>query len=124
MYLLVNHTSRYIECNSVEEKNGNRYLIFDDFVNENKEVLKTYNEVWDGMKKEIKTINGSEYNFIQENDYGKEYMEIKFNSDDNFPLNKPLKFRAMTIIIRSAFEEDGKFYRQVFLDDTLYDLRI
>ena len=75
-------------------------------------------------KNEIKAINGSEYNFIEENDYGKEYMEIKFNSDDNLPSNKPLKFRAMTIIIRSAFEEDGKFYPQVFLDDTLYELRI
>ena len=114
MYLLVNHANRYIECNSVEEKNGNKYLIFDDFVNENKEVLKKYNEVWDGIKNEIKAINGSEYNFIEENDYGKEYMEIKFNSDDNLPSNKPLKFRATTIIIRSAFEEDGKLYPQVF----------
>ena len=124
MYLLVNHANRHIECNSVEEKNGNKYLTFDDFVNENKEVLKKYNEVWGGKENEIKAINGSEYNFIEENDYGKEYMEIKFNSDDNLPSNKPLKFRAMTIIIRSAFEEDGKFYPHVFLDDTLYELRI
>ena len=49
-------------------------------------------------------------------------MKIKFNSDDDLPLNKPLKFNAMTIIIRSAFEEDGKFYPQIFLDDTLYDV--
>ena len=49
-------------------------------------------------------------------------MKIKFNSDDDVPLNKPLKFNAMTIIIRSAFEEDGKFYPQIFLDDTLYDV--
>ena len=40
-------------------------------------------------------------------------MKIKFNSDDDFPLNKPLKLHAMTIIIRFAFEEDGKFYLQV-----------
>ena len=49
-------------------------------------------------------------------------MKIKFNSDDDLPLNKPLKFNAMTIIIRSAFEEDGKFSPQIFLDDTLYDV--
>ena len=49
-------------------------------------------------------------------------MKIKFNSDDDLPLNKPLKFHAMTIIIRSVFEEDGKFYLQLFLDDTLYEL--
>ena len=50
-------------------------------------------------------------------------MKIKFNSDDNLPLNKPLKFHLMTITIRSVFEEDGKLYPQVFLDDTLYELK-
>ena len=30
----------------------------------------------------------------------------------------------MTIIIRSVFEEDGKLYAQVFLDDALYELSI
>ena len=51
---------------------------------------------------------------------GKDFMKIKFNSDDNLPLSKPLKFHSMTIIIRSVFEEDGKLYPQVFLDDALY----
>ena len=46
-------------------------------------------------------------------DYGKDYTKIKFNSDDN-----------MTITIRSVFEEDGKLYPPVFLDDTLYELNI
>ena len=49
-------------------------------------------------------------------------MKIKFNSDDDLPLNKPLKFHAMTIFIRSVFEEDGKLYPQFFLDDALYKL--
>ena len=49
-------------------------------------------------------------------------MKIKFNSDNNLPLNKSLKFHNMTIIIRCAFSEDGKLYLQVFLDDTLYEL--
>ena len=47
-------------------------------------------------------------------------MKIKFNSDDDLPLNKSLKFRLMTTTIRCAFEEDGKLYPQVFLDDTSY----
>ena len=45
-------------------------------------------------------------------------MKIQFNSDDDKPLSKPLKFHAMTIIIRSAFEEGGKLYPQGFSDDT------
>ena len=109
--MLVNHASGYIE-----EKNGNKYLIFDS-VDENKEVLKKYADVWDGIKNKIKAINGD-----KENDYGKDYMKIKFNSDDDLPLNKPLKFHAMTRIIRSVFEEGGKFYPQVLLDGTLYEL--
>ena len=51
----------------------------------------------------------------------KRLYENKFNSNDDFPLNKPLKFHAMTIIIRSVFEEDGKLYPQAFLDDALYE---
>ena len=54
-------------------------------------------------------------------DYEKGYMKIKFNSDDNVPLNKPLKFHNMTITIRSVFKEDGKLYPR---DDTLNELRI
>ena len=49
-------------------------------------------------------------------------MKIRFNSDDELPFNNPLKFHAMTIIIRSVFEEDGKLYPQNFLDDALYEL--
>ena len=84
--MLVNHANGHIE-----EKNGNKSLIFDYFVNENKEPLKKYSGVWDGIKNEIKAINGSECNSVEENDYGKDHMKIKFNSDDNLPLNKPLK---------------------------------
>ena len=92
-------------------------MIFDDPINENKVLLKKYADVWDGIKKEIKALNGGE-----ENNYGKDYMKIKFNSDNDLPLNKPLKFHAMTIIIRSVFEEGGKLYPQVFLFDCLYEL--
>ena len=38
------------------------------------------------------------------------------------PLNKPLKFHAKTIIIRSVLEEGGKLYPHVFLDEALYEL--
>ena len=51
-------------------------------------------------------------------------MKIKFNSDDNLPLNKPLKFHLMTITIRYVFEEDGTLYPQVFLDDALFELNL
>ena len=103
LYLQVNHANEYIL-----EKNGKKYLIFDS-TDENKEVLKKYNEGWDGTKNKIKAINDN-----KENDYGKNYIKIKFNSDDDLSLNKPLNFHAMIILVRSVFEEDGKLYTQVF----------
>ena len=48
--------------------------------------------------------------------------QIKFNSDDNLPLNKTLKLHNMTILVRSVFEEDDKYYPQPFLDECLYEL--
>ena len=41
-------------------------------------------------------------------------MKIKFNSDDNLPLNKILKLHNLTIVVRSVFQEDKKYYQQVF----------
>ena len=82
-----------------------------------KSYLKKYN-VFNGIINKIKKISDDECN------YEKDYMKIEFNSDDDLPLNKKLKFHNIAITIRSAFEEDGKLYRQVFLDDTLYELNI
>ena len=112
LYLLVNHASGYIE-----EKGVNKYLIFDS-TDENKELLKKCNDVWNGIKNKIEEVSSDKC------DYEKDYMKIKFNSDDDLPLNKPLKFHSVTVTIRSVFEEDGKLYPQVFLDNTLYELSI
>ena len=49
-------------------------------------------------------------------------MKIKFNTDDNLPLNKPLKLHLLTINLRCIFEEDIKFYPQLYLDDCSYEL--
>ena len=112
LYLRITHASGYIE-----ERGVKKYLFFDS-TDENKELLKKYNDAFNGIRYEIKTINGG-----KENDYEKDYMKIKFHSDDDLPLNKPLKFHNMTITIRSVFQEDGKLCLQVFLDDTFYELK-
>ena len=112
LYLRIAHANGYIE-----EINESKCIIFDS-ANENKELLKKCNDVFNGIRDKIKEICSDEC------DYEKDYMKIKFNSDDNFPLNKPLKFHLMSITIRSVFEEEGKLYLQVFLDDTLYELNL
>ena len=122
-YLITDKVDEHIECKSVErssagEKNGKKYLVF-DFIDENEEVLKKYTDFGDGIKNKIEKINGS-----KKGEYGKDFMKIKFNTDDNLPLNKPLKLHLLTIIVRCIFEEDSKFYPQLYLDDCLYELRV
>ena len=51
-------------------------------------------------------------------------MKIKFNSDDDLPLNKTIKVPSMTIVVRAVFHEHNKYYLQVFWDEYLYQLRI
>ena len=80
LYLGITHSNGYIE-----EKGVNKYLVFDS-TGENKELLKKYNDVFNGIRDKIKEINSNEC------DHEKDYMKIKFNSDDDLPLNKSLKF--------------------------------
>ena len=49
-------------------------------------------------------------------------MKIKFETDGDLPLNTQLKFPTMTIVVRSVFEDEGKFYPQTYLDECLYEL--
>ena len=49
-------------------------------------------------------------------------MKIKFNTDDNIPLNKIIYFPTITIIIRSIPKKNDKYYTQLFLDDCLYEV--
>ena len=100
LYLIIGKVDGHIE-----EKNGSKYLVFDS-TDENKEVLKKYTELWDGIKNEIETINGG-----KKGEYGKDFMKIKFNTDDNLPLNKPLKLYLLKIIVWCLFEEGSKFRR-------------
>ena len=69
-------------------------------------------DIWDGIKNETEAINGG-----KKREYDKDFMKITFNADDNLPLNKPLKLHLLTIIVSCIYEEDGKFYGQLYLDD-------
>ena len=66
--------------------------------------------------KKIETINGGE-----KIEYGKDLKKIRFESNEDLLLNKPIKLHLLTIVIRSVFSEGGKFYPQLFLDDALYE---
>ena len=110
LYLIVNAANGY-----TEEENGSKYLVLDS-TDKNKEVLKKYTELWDEIKNLIKRINGG-----KEGKYKNNFMKIKFSSDDNLPLGRILKLSMLTIAVRSVFEEDSKYYLQIFLGEYLYN---
>ena len=111
LYLIIAEVDGYIE-----ENNGNKYLTFVS-TDKNKKVLEKCTKLWDEIEYHIQTINAGKFG-----EYEKDCMKIKFNSDDDLPLNKILKLHMLTIIVRYFFEEDGKYYPQVFLDECLYEV--
>ena len=114
LYLLISELDGFIE-----EKEGSKYLNISLIYNNN-DVLVKFTEVWRGIKDQIKKINNGSVG-----EYVEDYIKvIIFDSDDNLPLNKILKFRVLTIIIRNIFEKDGEYYPQIFLDDCLYEIQM
>ena len=104
LYLKIHSATIYIK-----EQYGEKYLILD--------LTEKYEEVFSGIKSKIETINGGKEMFYEEN-----YARIGVNTDDDIPLNKPLKFPKLTIIIRCVFQNGKTLYPQIYLDECLYEL--
>ena len=72
----------------IEEVDGDKYLIISS---ENGDIMQKY-QVFDGIKEIIKKIN----DYSQPIKYDDNYMIIKFNTDNNIPLNKIIYFPTIT----------------------------
>ena len=57
-------------------------------------------------------------------DYDEKYKKMKFNLDNELPLNKMIEVPSMIIVVRAVFHKNNKYYPQVFLDKCLYKLHI
>ena len=90
-----------------EEINGNKYLTLVP-INENKEKIKKYEELWSKIRDLIRSITKNS------DDYDEKYMKIKFNSDDELPLNKMIEIPSMIIVVRAVFHKNNKYYLQFF----------
>ena len=77
LYLIVGEIDGFIE-----DKEGSKFLNI-ALTDSNNDVLREYSEIWSGIKDQIKKINDEKLG-----EYGENYMKIKFNSDDDLPLNK------------------------------------
>ena len=111
LYLVTREIEGYVE----ERENGDRYLNI-SLVKKNNDVINKFNEFYKGIKDWIFKINGSV------KDCDKNYKKTKFDSDVFLPLHTPIKFRALTVVIRCIIEKDNKYFPEIYLDDALFEL--
>ena len=95
----------------IEENNGIKNLVFTP-TEKNKEALKDYKNLWEGTKRQTEVIIDDETI-----EYRKDFMKIKFESDDDLPLSKTFNTLDMIIDVASVLEKNGKYYPQTFLHE-------
>ena len=95
-----------------EEINKSKYLTLVP-TNERKE---KYEELWNKIRDLIKSVAK------HSDEYGEKYIKIKFNSDDELPLNKTVEIPSIIIVVRAVLHKINKYYRQVFSDECIYKL--
>ena len=113
--LIFDNVDGCIECNSTEESDENKYLIFAS-TDKNKKVLKKYTELWDEIENQIETISGN-----KQIEYGRDLMKIRFESDDDLPLGKTLNISVCIIAVGSVFKEGNNYYPQANLHKCSYE---
>ena len=97
MYLIFRYVNGYFEG-----INGNKYLTLVP-TNASKKKRKKHEELWSKIRDSIRSVTKNS------DDHGEKYMKIKFNSDDELPLNKTLKIPNITIAVRAIFLENNKY---------------
>ena len=100
-----------------EEINGNKYLTLVP-TNESKEIIKKCEELWSKIRNLIRSITKNS------DDYNEKYMKIKFNLVDELPLNKTIEIHYVIIVVRAVFNENNKYYPQVFLINVCINYRL
>ena len=127
-YLGYEYKKKITECNIIRRVNP-LYLRIIDIKGQFK---KGKDDAWylvssdkDDVYKKLVDIFESVRNEIIEKtwdalEYDKDYIKIKFESNNIFPTDKGVNIHLATIVIRAIFAKDGKYYPQLFLDDGLY----
>ena len=80
---------------------------------------KKHEELWSKIRDLIRstTKNSDDHN------YDEKYIKIKFDSDDELPLNETIEIPTIAIVVRGIFLENSKYYPHVVLDECLYTIK-
>ena len=102
------------------DENENKYLVF-ALTDSNKKVLEPYKKLWSKIEKEIKTISRGECSSIESIKYKNDFMKIRFDSNDDLPLNKILCISDLDIIVESVFQIKNEYYSQIHINECEYE---
>ena len=130
-YLGYEYKKKITECNEINSVNS-LYLRIKDIKGQFKkgksdnvwyliifgdaDVLRKFANIWKSIRAKIEENTGG---IVQ---YDKDYLKMKFESNENLPTDNVINMYQVTIIIRSVFAQNDKFSPQLFLDDILYEL--
>ena len=127
-YLGYEYKKKITECNVIKSVNRLSLRIVDTkgqfkkgkgdawylVISDKDDVYKKLVDIFKNIKNKIteKTWDALEYD--------KDYIKIKFESNNIFPTDKDVNIHLATIVIRAIFAKDGKYYPQLLLDGGLY----
>ena len=101
---------------NVEKIKGSedRYLVIDE---SNKEVINVFDKLFDFIEKKIKDDNkvnfGGDAKIIG-------YNKLRFSSDVDLPLDKPIKFHSLIIVVNCVVCKVNKLYPEIYLDEGIF----
>ena len=101
-YLVIDDLKGYFE-----ENNDNKYLTM------SKSQKMMYTRIWEEIKKVLNEVD-------EFSNYDKNYDVISFDNDDILSLNSIINIYSITIIIKSVFKDNNKFYPQIHLTNCMY----
>ena len=105
-YLVIDDLKGYFEQND-----DNKYLTM-IFTSKSQKMM--YTRIWEEIKKVINEVD-------EFSNYDKNYDVISFGTDDILSLNSIINIYSMTIIIKSVFKDNNKFYPQIYLTNCRYN---
>ena len=78
-------------------------------------MLENYTELLDEIKEQIELITSDKVT-----KYSKDFMKIRYKTNDDLPLSKIIKIPVCVVIASSIFREDNEYRPQVLFRDCFY----